>query len=152
MQLIGTPSGDLLRFRELMKTNPAEQAPAEPQPAGPTRLRGEIVTIGDELNRGEIVDTNAAWLAERLSDPELGIHVRFRQGVNDHPEELGAVLRQAASRSQVVVISGGLGPTTDDLTVEVAGRAGRRRAHHGARARAAHARPLCRAQLRSQPQ
>ncbi len=86
----------------------------------PVRLSGEIVTVGDELNRGEIIDTNAAWLGERLSDPELGIHVRFRQGVNDHPEELAAVLKQAASRSQIVIVSGGLGPTTDDLTVEVA--------------------------------
>lgn len=95
-----------------------------PHTAGqpPTRLQAEIITIGDELSRGEIIDTNAAWLGERLSDPELGIHVRFRQGANDDPEDIAAVLRQAAGRSQVVVVSGGLGPTTDDLTVEVAAR------------------------------
>jgi nicotinamide-nucleotide amidase len=100
-----------------MKTSPQQD---EERRTPPARLRGEIITIGDELNRGEIVDTNAAWLGERLSEPELGVQVRFRQGVNDEPEDLAAVLRQAASRSQVVVVSGGLGPTTDDLTVEVA--------------------------------
>lgn len=90
--------------------------------APPARLQAEIITIGDELNRGEIVDTNAAWIGERLSDPELGLHVRFRQGANDEAEDIAAVLRQAAERSQVVVVSGGLGPTSDDLTVEVAAR------------------------------
>lgn len=45
-------------------------------------LRGEIVTLGDELNRGEIIDSNAASMADKLT--QLGIHVRFRQGANDH--------------------------------------------------------------------
>lgn len=106
-----------------MSTNPS--LPSLPQQSlgpSPTRLQAEIITVGDELNRGEIVDTNAAWLGERLSDPELSIHVRFRQGANDDPDDIAAVLRQAAGRSQVVVVSGGLGPTTDDLTVEVAAR------------------------------
>lgn len=82
------------------------------------RLRGEIVTIGDELNRGEIIDSNAAWLGEKLT--ELGVHVRYRQGVNDQPEDIAAALRLAAGRSDVVLVSGGLGPTADDLTVDVA--------------------------------
>lgn len=82
------------------------------------RLRGEIVTIGDELNRGEIIDSNAAWLGEQLT--ELGVHVRYRQGVNDQPEDIAAALRLAAGRSDVVLVSGGLGPTADDLTVDVA--------------------------------
>lgn len=81
-------------------------------------LRGEIVTLGDELNRGEIIDSNAAWIGEQLT--QLGIHVRFRQGANDHHGEILGALRLAASRSDVVVVSGGLGPTTDDLTVDVA--------------------------------
>ena len=99
--------------------HPVGAAPPEPKPERP---QAEIVTIGDELNRGEIIDTNAAWLGERLSDPELGFYVRFRQGANDEPEDIAAVLMAAARRSQVVVVSGGLGPTTDDLTVEVAAR------------------------------
>lgn len=81
-------------------------------------LRGEIVTLGDELNRGEIIDSNAAWIGEQLT--QLGIHVRFRQGANDHHGEILGALRLAASRSDVVIVSGGLGPTTDDLTVDVA--------------------------------
>jgi nicotinamide-nucleotide amidase len=95
-------------------------------------LPGEIVTIGDELNRGEIVDSNAAFIAQRLADVDtargagLGrfVKVCHRQGVNDEPDEIAAALQLAAGRTAggVVVVSGGLGPTSDDLTVEVAAR------------------------------
>ncbi len=81
------------------------------------RLDAEIVTIGDELNRGEIVDTNSSWLAERLTD--LGLHVRFRGSVNDEVDDMADALRRAAARADVVVCSGGLGPTEDDRTVDV---------------------------------
>jgi nicotinamide-nucleotide amidase len=77
----------------------------------------EIVTIGDELNRGEIVDTNSAWIAERLT--ELGLHVRWRSSTTDDEGDMAAALRQAAARAQVVIVSGGLGPTDDDRTVDV---------------------------------
>lgn len=77
----------------------------------------EIVTIGDELNRGEITDTNSSWLAERLT--ALGAHVRWRTSVTDDPADLTAALRQAAARAELVVSSGGLGPTDDDRTVDV---------------------------------
>ena len=77
----------------------------------------EIVTIGDELNRGEITDTNSSWLAERLT--ALGAHVRWRTSVTDDPADMTAVLRQAAGRAALVVTSGGLGPTDDDRTVDV---------------------------------
>ncbi|MFO0574865.1 MAG: nicotinamide-nucleotide amidohydrolase family protein [Polyangia bacterium] len=98
---------------------PIQAARAVPsETARAARLRGEIVTIGDELNRGEIIDSNAAWLGEQLT--ELGIHVRYRQGVNDQPDDIAAALRLAAARSDVVLVSGGLGPTSDDLTVDVA--------------------------------
>lgn len=98
---------------------PIQAAPAVPiETARAARLRGEIVTIGDELNRGEIIDSNAAWLGEQLT--ELGIHVRYRQGINDQPDDIAAALRLAAARSDVVLVSGGLGPTSDDLTVDVA--------------------------------
>jgi nicotinamide-nucleotide amidase len=80
-------------------------------------LTVEILTIGDELNRGEIVDTNSSWLAERLTS--LGAYVRWRSSVTDAPEDLAAAVRQAAARAQLVVASGGLGPTDDDRTVDV---------------------------------
>src|SRR6185436_16440191 len=80
-------------------------------------LAAEIVTIGDELNRGEIVDTNSSWLAERLT--ELGLHVRWRTSVTDDPLDMAEAIRRAAHRADVVVCSGGLGPTDDDRTVDV---------------------------------
>lgn len=98
--------------------DPPQPTASAARPAA--RLRGEIVTIGDELNRGEIIDSNAAWLGEQLTD--LGVHVRYRQGVNDQPDDIAAALQLAAGRAEVVVVSGGLGPTSDDLTVDVAAR------------------------------
>lgn len=77
----------------------------------------EVVTIGDELNRGEIIDTNSSWLAERLT--ALGAHVRWRTSVTDDPGDMAAALRQATGRADLVVTSGGLGPTDDDRTVDV---------------------------------
>lgn len=77
----------------------------------------EVLTIGDELCRGEIIDTNSGWLAARLT--ELGFHVRWRSSTTDDPADMAAALRLAASRAQVVLCSGGLGPTEDDRTVDV---------------------------------
>jgi nicotinamide-nucleotide amidase len=82
-----------------------------------TSRAAEILTIGDELTRGEIVDTNAAWLAERLTD--LGFHVRWHSSTTDDPGDMRAAFRLAASRADVVLCSGGLGPTEDDRTVDV---------------------------------
>src|SRR5260370_33918799 len=81
-----------------------------------SRLDVEVLTIGDERNRGEIVDTNSSWLAERLT--EVGAHVRWRTSVTDDARDLAAALRAAAERARVVVCSGGLGPTDDDRTVD----------------------------------
>jgi len=77
----------------------------------------EIVTIGDELNRGEIIDTNSSWLAERLTS--LGAYVRWRTSVTDDAKDMTAALEQACARADLVVTSGGLGPTDDDRTVDV---------------------------------
>jgi nicotinamide-nucleotide amidase len=82
-----------------------------------TPLAAEIVTIGDELCRGEITDTNSSWLAERLT--RQGFHVRWRSSTVDDDADMTAVLELAARRSRVVVCSGGLGPTDDDRTVDV---------------------------------
>ena len=83
----------------------------------------EILTIGDELTRGEIVDTNSSWLAARLWD--LDVTVRWMSSCRDDEDDLRRAVEEAAGRADLVVCSGGLGPTEDDLTVDVvAGLAG----------------------------
>ena len=79
-----------------------------------------MLTIGDELTRGEIVDTNSSWLAGRLTD--LGAHVRWKTSVTDDSPDIEAALRTACARAAVVVCSGGLGPTDDDRTVDTVAR------------------------------
>jgi len=83
-------------------------------------VKAEILTIGDELLRGEIVDSNKAFLSDRLFG--LGIETRFQVSVGDHPEDMEDAFRRAAGRSHVALVSGGLGPTRDDLTIEVLAR------------------------------
>jgi nicotinamide-nucleotide amidase len=85
-------------------------------------MRAEILTIGDELCRGEIIDTNSAYLAERLWG--LDITTRWMTSCNDHEADIVTALSAAVSRSDLVVCSGGLGPTEDDLTVDVVARLG----------------------------
>ncbi|HEY6173381.1 MAG TPA: molybdopterin-binding protein, partial [Kofleriaceae bacterium] len=80
-------------------------------------MRAEILTIGDELCRGEIVDTNSSHLAARLWD--LAITTRWMTSCNDDAADMARALTQAVSRADLVVCSGGLGPTEDDLTVDV---------------------------------
>jgi len=77
----------------------------------------EILTIGDELTRGEIVDTNSSWLAAQLWDRD--VTVRWMTSCRDDVGDLTRALRDAAGRADVVLCSGGLGPTEDDLTVDV---------------------------------
>lgn len=84
-------------------------------------MNAEIITTGTELLLGEIVDTNAAWLARRLRD--LGINLYYKTTVGDNEERIAAVMRQALARADVVIVSGGLGPTVDDVTREAAARA-----------------------------
>jgi nicotinamide-nucleotide amidase len=79
-------------------------------------MRAEIISIGDELTSGQSLDTNSRWLSERLG--ELGIPVAFHTTVGDDLENNVAVLRTAIDRVDLVVITGGLGPTADDLTRE----------------------------------
>src|SRR5688572_2532222 len=83
-------------------------------------VRAEILTIGDELCRGEIVDTNSSWLAARLWD--LGITTRWMTSCNDDATDIVEALTRAAARADLIVCSGGLGPTEDDLTVDVVSR------------------------------
>jgi len=85
------------------------------------RFQAEVLTIGDELLRGEIVDSNKSFLSDRLLS--LDIETRFHTSVRDEPEDMIDAFRHAAGRSDVVLVSGGLGPTRDDLTVEVLAQA-----------------------------
>ncbi len=78
-------------------------------------MRAEIISVGTELLLGQIVDTNAAYLAQRLA--EIGIDVFFKQTVGDNPRRVEEAVRLALSRADVVLMTGGLGPTEDDLTV-----------------------------------
>ncbi len=77
-------------------------------------LVGEVIAIGDELTTGQRLDTNTQWLAQRLT--EQGVEVRYHTTVADDMAANVAVFRAAAERAQVVVSTGGLGPTADDLT------------------------------------
>ncbi len=83
-------------------------------------MRAEILTIGDELCRGEIVDTNSSYLAQRLWD--LDITTRWMTSCCDDEDDITAALELAVSRAELVVCSGGLGPTEDDLTVDMVAR------------------------------
>ena len=86
-------------------------------------MKAEIICIGTELLLGQIVDTNAAFLARELAD--LGIDLYHKTTVGDNLERLTASLRQAWERADLLLLSGGLGPTQDDLTREgVAGLLG----------------------------
>ena len=80
-------------------------------------MGAELLTIGTELLLGQIVDTNAAWMAQRLA--EAGIDVFYKTTVGDNWGRIEAAMRLAMSRADVVLMTGGLGPTEDDLTRDV---------------------------------
>jgi nicotinamide-nucleotide amidase len=77
----------------------------------------EIVSIGSELLLGQIVDTNASWMAQRLTS--VGVNLFHKTIVGDNRERMGAVIAQALDRSDVVITGGGIGPTQDDITRDV---------------------------------
>jgi nicotinamide-nucleotide amidase len=83
-------------------------------------VRCEIVAVGTELLLGQIVDTNSAWLGERLA--LAGIDHLFTTTVGDNHERIESVLRTALDRSDAVIVCGGLGPTQDDITRDVVAR------------------------------
>ena len=83
-------------------------------------MKAEILTIGDEVLRGEIVDSNKSLLSDRLLS--LDIETHFHVSVRDDPADMTDAFQRAAERSDVVLVSGGLGPTRDDLTCEVLAR------------------------------
>ncbi|WP_412705608.1 Nicotinamide-nucleotide amidohydrolase PncC [Aeromonas rivipollensis] len=84
-------------------------------------MRIEIISTGDEIVTGLVVDTNAAWLSALLL--EQGWQVRRRLTVGDNLADLKAALQESANRAEVVLVCGGLGPTADDLTAQAAAEA-----------------------------
>ena len=80
-------------------------------------MKAEIITIGDELLIGQVVDTNSAWMAERLN--EVGISLHQITSVHDNREHILTALDEAFSRADIVLTTGGLGPTKDDITKHV---------------------------------
>ena len=80
----------------------------------------ELISVGTEILLGNIVNTNAAYLSEKLA--ALGLSCYHQSVVGDNEERLEAAIRLAVSRSDIVILGGGLGPTKDDLTKEVTAR------------------------------
>ena len=83
-------------------------------------MHAEILSIGTELLMGELVDTNSSYLASELA--KLGIEVRWVTKVGDDPDRLHEAIERAFRRSDITLTSGGLGPTSDDLTRETIAR------------------------------
>lgn len=77
----------------------------------------EIITIGDELLIGQVVDTNSAWMGQRLN--QIGIEVLRRVSVRDREDEIRDAISEAFRRSDIILLTGGLGPTKDDITKQV---------------------------------
>jgi nicotinamide-nucleotide amidase len=77
-------------------------------------MKAEIITIGDEILIGQIVDSNSAFIAKELN--EIGISVVQISSISDEPSSILAALKEAQSRAELVITTGGLGPTKDDLT------------------------------------
>ena len=79
-------------------------------------MNAEIIAIGTEILLGEIIDTNSAHIAQSL--PELGIDLLYKSVVGDNLGRIVETLQRAWGRSDLTVITGGLGPTEDDMTRE----------------------------------
>ncbi|MFI5137464.1 MAG: competence/damage-inducible protein A [Sphingobacteriales bacterium] len=77
-------------------------------------MLAEIITIGDEILIGQIVDTNSAWMAAALND--IGIRIKQISSVSDDRQHILTALAEAAKRADIILVTGGLGPTKDDIT------------------------------------
>jgi len=77
-------------------------------------MKCSIISIGTELNLGLILNKNSKYIAEKVTD--LGIECRYMFTVGDNEAEISSILKQSLSCSDLVIISGGLGPTDDDVT------------------------------------
>ena len=80
-------------------------------------VRAEIITIGDEILYGQILDTNTQWISLELD--KIGIKTVRKSSVGDQRDEIVQILQEAQKRADIVFITGGLGPTKDDLTKKI---------------------------------
>lgn len=78
------------------------------------KITASVITIGDELLIGQVIDTNSAWMAKELNN--IGIWLRRTVTVGDVKDDIVAVLNEESKQSDVILITGGLGPTSDDIT------------------------------------
>jgi nicotinamide-nucleotide amidase len=85
-------------------------------------MTAAIISIGTELTRGELINTNAAWLGEELT--KLGFEVTEHATIDDDLDRIVTVIRRFSEQHRIVIATGGLGPTSDDLTTEAAAKAG----------------------------
>lgn len=79
-------------------------------------IRGEIVAVGTEMLLGDLIDTNSAFIAQQLKS--IGVNMYYKTIIGDNLDRMASTIGQSHDRSQVVITSGGLGPTVDDLTRE----------------------------------
>ncbi|HEX5937364.1 MAG TPA: competence/damage-inducible protein A, partial [Actinomycetota bacterium] len=82
-------------------------------------MRAEVIAVGTELLLGQIANTNARWMSERLA--AIGVDVLHHEAVGDNLERIVEAIRLAESRADVVILTGGLGPTQDDITRDAIG-------------------------------
>lgn len=80
-------------------------------------MKADIITIGDEILIGQIIDTNSAWIAARLG--EIGVSIRRKYSIGDRRKEIIEAVNESLAKSEVTIITGGLGPTKDDITKRV---------------------------------
>ena len=83
-------------------------------------MKAELISIGTEILLGQILNTNQQWLSIKLA--ELGIDVYYQSTVGDNPQRLAQAIRHGMNRSDIVITTGGLGPTVDDITLDVISR------------------------------
>ena len=77
-------------------------------------MNATIISIGDELLIGQVIDTNSAWMAQELNS--IGISIAKKWCIADDQAEITEALNEASLKSDIVLITGGLGPTKDDIT------------------------------------
>ncbi len=104
--------------KETPSTDARKVEPSNVVSTTPRRLVAEIISIGDEITSGAILDTNAQYLSRSLS--EIGVRVLYHSTVGDDFDAMTGAFSLAFRRAEVVVVTGGLGPTQDDLTRQVA--------------------------------
>ncbi len=77
-------------------------------------MKAEIITVGDELLIGQVIDTNSAWLGQMLN--KYGIKINRINSISDNADEIKAQLTESIQRADLIIMTGGLGPTKDDIT------------------------------------